>query len=1693
MGSKVLNLGGVVLMFFLSHQLLAADYYFSSESGDDNRSFAQAQNPATPWRSIEKLNSIFSSLRAGDAVLFKRGETYYGTIQINRSGSNGNPIRIGAYGTGHKPKITSFVEVKGWRSIGNGRFESQNSINSPDVKVVLLNGERIEMGRFPNLDAPNKGYLTISQHSGNSSVSSSQFSSSHNFNGGEVVIRKNDWIIDIHPISSHSGNTFHYSASGGYSPRNGNGFFIQNHINTLDSFGEWFYNKSSKKLIVYFGSANPNNYKLEVSTRDHVITKTSASSHILIEGVSLEGANNDIANFSGGSDVKISRTHFRFAGRNGIFASNVPNFVVDSSTVEFSYNTGIGFRFNESGVKVTKNIIRNTYDIAGRGQNGDLQGMGIMAVGNDNLIEDNHIFNSGYNGVYFGGDRTLVQYNFIDTFCFVKDDGGGIYAYVGDNNQNRTGRKVLNNIIINGVGALDGAGQGPVNARGKAEGIFLDDNSNGIEVRGNTIGYTHNSGIKMANTRNVIVEQNTFFSANSQVLMDNNVRGTDVRNNTIRNNILFSENPDQNAYNLTSNKNDIQHFANFDNNFFLRPLGDPYSIYYRYNNGSENIPSYNNLKDWQNKFGKDRNSTSSDISLKNFKVGKTQSSRYTNSAFNSNIQGINCSRCSWDSNGIDGGSLRVNSSQPTTFGVSIGSVEKGKDYVFRFKGKSDKPGAVQVYMRHAGSPWQTLSPRLTFDLTTNTQSHEVVFSPYATSASTTFFVVTEQSGFTYWMDDFEIAEAEVEFFDTSNFFLFEYNASRNQKTIAVAGDYVDVRGQKVSGNVTLAPFTSVVLINKSPLASEPEVLPAPEVTLTTPSINPQMNAGDDVEIVAEVIDHGNHINSVRVYNEDKLIGEVNEAPYLVVWSSVPEGNHQLRAVVSTSQGVTVESEVISLLSKLVISEDEKIIDEIIEGADKNISFNAGSNQGVEFQEDFFIGEIHDFRTSRDCRVSQNNNASSQRLFQTERFGTQVSYAIPLPNGNYTVMTYHNELYFGKNGPSQKAGQRVFDISIEGNVVKSRFDLFTENQNRETVLRFENIEVKDGILNLDMRAFANNATISGLMIQPYEPAEQSEPDTDNTDDQVEGFEHLYSFNTGSNRTTNYQEQDFAGEIHDFRTSNQCRVSENRQASSEILFQTERFGTRISYAIPVPNGTYMVKTYHNEVYFGKNGPSSKAGQRVFDIRIENTDVRKNLDLFRESQNRETVLTFNKVEVNDGVLNVDLIASVNNATISGISVFKEISGGTSEHKVVFNTGSNQKVDYQNVTFEGEMNAYRTSTQCRVSAHPNASSEPLFQTERFGTRVNYAIPLPNGTYTVTTLHNELYFGKSGPAARSGQRVFDILLEGIAVKTNFDMFVENQNRETILRFEDIVVTDGVLNIDLRAKVNNASISGIMISSEGGNVIDKPIVKGLELHMNTGLAESTSFNNIDFQSDRQDWRTSTNCNFSVNRTASAIGLFQSERFGTRVTYQMPVPNGEYTVVTYHNEVYFGKHGPAARAGQRVFDIYLQGNLEKSNFDMFVENQNKETMLVFESVKVTNGVINIDLRAKANNASISGISVYTKGQMPKGANLRGYREMSVSTDQLLLESGNEINPAKGMKLYPNPANQYVNLELETNYEIEHISIYEMNGRLVDYHLGHELYFSDKFEIPTDNLKTGVYQIQVVGRNGKTERARLVVKH
>ena len=112
-------------VFCFGGKAWAATYYVSSVSGDDTRSAATAQNPATPWahhpRDVSATsNSAGTTLNAGDIVYMKKGEVWWNCeIQMTNSGTVGNPILTAAtstFGSGANPLCTGSRDTTGYNT-----------------------------------------------------------------------------------------------------------------------------------------------------------------------------------------------------------------------------------------------------------------------------------------------------------------------------------------------------------------------------------------------------------------------------------------------------------------------------------------------------------------------------------------------------------------------------------------------------------------------------------------------------------------------------------------------------------------------------------------------------------------------------------------------------------------------------------------------------------------------------------------------------------------------------------------------------------------------------------------------------------------------------------------------------------------------------------------------------------------------------------------------------------------------------------------------------------------------------------------------------------------------------------------------------------------------------------------------------------------------------------------------------------------------------------------------------------------------------------------------------------------------------------------------------------------------------------------------------------------------------------------
>lgn len=596
----------VFTMFFCSISIIASatDYYVSS-SGDDS---ADGLSPSTPWQTITKVNSELSKITAGDKILFKRGETFQGTLTVSQSGTAGNPIVFDAYGSGAEPVISGFTSINGWTSEGGGIYSKSITCQSAP-NILTLDDKNVARGRWPNA-----GWMIIDSFTGSTSIYDAALPSLPDWDGAEVIVRTAQCLVDRSIIQSHSGQTLTFTPIT-QDPVVGSGYFIQNHRSALDVYGEWCYTNGT--IYMYFGSENPSNHIVKVSVMDKLVD-INFKNYITFKNIHFEGGNFSNVCFYNSDFITIQNCIVEKGGRYGIFGrSGSDNVKIENNRVTHNNNIGIYFEWDAC---VNTNIRNNTVSysgyLLGMGLSGYDSYCGIISSGTNSITSYNKVENTGYTGIKFGGENAEVSYNFINYSCLNKDDGGGIYSF-RDYNPNKV---IKYNIVLNSLASPDGW---HYYEDVRSHGIYLDGAYN-VLVTHNTVASNDGCGIFMNAGRGVTSEYNTCYDNvwGIRVLSEPDI-GL-ARNHNINNNILFakeyivppSSQWKQSAFGFVTklDESDIAMFGTSDNNYFARPINDDNYIDVWYG-AWDGLRSAYNLSEWKSKYGKDSHSQSTPITV----------------------------------------------------------------------------------------------------------------------------------------------------------------------------------------------------------------------------------------------------------------------------------------------------------------------------------------------------------------------------------------------------------------------------------------------------------------------------------------------------------------------------------------------------------------------------------------------------------------------------------------------------------------------------------------------------------------------------------------------------------------------------------------------------------------------------------------------------------------------------------------------------------------------------------------------------------------------------------------------------------------------------------------------------------------------------------------------------------------------
>jgi hypothetical protein len=595
----------------LSASPTAVTYYVSSSSGNDNN---DGLSEAQPFATIAKVNAL--NLQPGDQVLFKCGDVWHTEqLILSKSGTELAPIVIRSYpeGCANKPSLSGSRSIGGWVQDSDSVYRADlSAADFPlGINQLFRNGQRLTLGRWPNLDAPDAGYSFVDAHSAGGNQITDNELPAGDWTGAIVHIKNIRWSMLDRQVTGTSGHTLTLNQGlscliSSWGSCADWGYFINNHRATLDQDGEWYYDVNAHRVYLYSTGGVPGNIEGSVVQSDTtqgglMLSDGSATAYVIIDNLEIENWFNHGIGTPGGMNGDI---YHHLTVRN-VTIKDVDNAGVNlSSWLERPSNGRKGLRGGDH-LTFTNNVIdgANAFGITGYfaastfedntienialiknlgksgmscgltsdecTENGDgfrIRLYDVRDSGYGNTLRYNRFEKIGYNGIDVFGPETTLEKNFLTQTCYSKADCGAVRVF-GDTSLAATtvyNVHLLDNIIFDIPGNVDGC---EASRAAFGMGLYIDNYSRDVETRGNTVISTTISGILYQRSTGQIVG-NTVFNASTGTEYSSHIDlGGGETRATVTNNALYGLNNE--AWTLYASN--LSNFVSSDYNYLFHP------------------------------------------------------------------------------------------------------------------------------------------------------------------------------------------------------------------------------------------------------------------------------------------------------------------------------------------------------------------------------------------------------------------------------------------------------------------------------------------------------------------------------------------------------------------------------------------------------------------------------------------------------------------------------------------------------------------------------------------------------------------------------------------------------------------------------------------------------------------------------------------------------------------------------------------------------------------------------------------------------------------------------------------------------------------------------------------------------------------------------------------------------------------
>ena len=504
---------------------LNATELFVSPAGLDD-------NPGTREQPLQTLAAARDAARKvpGGKTIYVRGGRYELehtlTLDTNDSG-----VLWRAFAN-EKPVIS------GGRAITNFTTYQGQILKAPGIKGVYFRqlffaGRRQPLARYPNYDAqdPYGGgwayadgkLLPMYQDVPGENKHTLQFKPgdarhwAHPEEGEVFVFPRYNWWNNIVRIKSVDAAARQLTLAGdcSYAIRPFDRYYVQNLFEELDAPGEWYLDQKDWTLY-FWPPAPPAGEPVYVPTLRTLLDLEPGATEVTFRGFTFE--------FCEGTAITLKRT------TNCLIAAsiirNVGDYHGSGISISGGWSNGVaGCDIHDIGSDGISIGGGDRIHLAASGNYADnnhihhigvyyKQGVGISLTGCGNRASHNLIHDGPRMGIMFSGNNLVMEYNHLHHLNRETEDTGAIYTGGRDWIGSR-GSVIRYNYIHDmlGYGHDD---KGVWHSPHFAWGIYLDDNTGGVDVIGNIVARCSRACLHLHNGRDNWIDNNVFIEGRLQ-------------------------------------------------------------------------------------------------------------------------------------------------------------------------------------------------------------------------------------------------------------------------------------------------------------------------------------------------------------------------------------------------------------------------------------------------------------------------------------------------------------------------------------------------------------------------------------------------------------------------------------------------------------------------------------------------------------------------------------------------------------------------------------------------------------------------------------------------------------------------------------------------------------------------------------------------------------------------------------------------------------------------------------------------------------------------------------------------------------------------------------------------------------------------------------------------------------------------